>query len=195
MRAAGVVLAVAVGMAGCLSVKPLVLDRQMEIEKQLLGRLSRLEAEVILASSVRGAPKERKGEGKVSAMPTVSPLRRELLRVQRDRAFRADDIDDIEDRGVAGEAKTGLLEIVAPPTEARARQRVEALVRVENADRERLFRAVIAIDVTLSSRDLPLLRRIFAKLRRSTARPGQKVQGDDGRWITVVAAAKRELSS
>jgi len=66
---------------------------------------------------------------------------------------------------------------------------------VENADRERLFRAVIAIDVTLSSRDLPLLRRIFAKLQRSTARPGQKVQGDDGRWITVVAVPKRESSS
>ncbi|PIE17676.1 MAG: hypothetical protein CSA65_07965 [Proteobacteria bacterium] len=188
MRAVGAALAVAVATAGCLSVKPLVLDRQMQLEKQILGRLDRLEAEVILASSVRA------GAGAAPRTREVSPLRRELLAVQRDRAFRADDLDAIKDQGLAGEGRDGKIVLLAPSQKVPGGKRVQQLIADENRDRERLVRALIAVDAELSKRDAPLLWRILARLSRSTARPGHKVQLADGRWTTVAAQKAKGAS-
>lgn len=185
----GAVLAAAVAIGGCLSVKPLVVDRQTQLENQILGRLQRLEAELILASSVRAgkAPTEAKSEPPAATKSTLSPLAQEVVSALRRRAFNADDIDELKDKGVVGEGREGLLVTLAAPSDKSAAQRATELMARENADRERVFRGVVQLDPELSERDLPLVRRIFARLQRASASPGQKVQGVDGAWQTVPA--------
>lgn len=185
----GAVLAAAVAIGGCLSVKPLVVDRQTQLENQILGRLQRLEAELILASSVRAgeAPAAAKGKPRAATKGTLSPLAQEVVSASRRRAFNADDVDELKDKGVVGEGREGLLLTLAAPGDKSAAQRAAELMARENADRERIFRGVVQLDPELSERDLPLVRRIFARLQRASASPGQKVQGVDGAWQTVPA--------
>jgi uncharacterized protein YdbL (DUF1318 family) len=189
MFRAGAVLVAAVAIGGCLNVKPLVVDRQTQVENQILGRLQRLEAELILASSVRAGKPAAAADKKPPAATkdALSPLAKEVVEALRRRAFNADDVDALKDEGVVGEGREGLLVMLAAPSDKRAAQRAADLLARENADRERIFRGVVHLDPELSERDLPLVRRIFARLQRAAARPGQKVQGEDAAWQTVPA--------
>jgi len=54
---------------GCVKLKPVVLNRKTQLENQILGAFQRLEQDLVLASSVRGA----------AASARLSPMQREAL--------------------------------------------------------------------------------------------------------------------
>ena len=131
---------------------------------RLLGRLAReawssrslsVSRLLVAASRVRSC----RAAGKARA-GSLSPLRREVLRALRNRAFNADDIDALKDAGAVGERTDGLLELLVPPADKAAAARARALVAQENDDRERILRGILRIDPDLGPKDLPLGRGI-----------------------------------
>lgn len=171
----GLLLAAAVVASACVSVKPVVLDRRTQLENQLLGRFGSLERQLILASSVR-----TKG-GKGAPRAVLSPLQKELVEAQMNRAFNADDVDLLKDQGVVGEGRTGLLVLAKLPAQSARAKRAKRLVDEENADRRTIMRVLVASSSELSERDLPLLRRIFFELRARTAKPGHLLENEKGK--------------
>jgi len=174
-----VAAALAAAAAGCVSLKPVTLERKTLLENQVLGTFERLEQEMILASSVRG---ERPA-------PALSPLEREAVEAMMSRAFNADDVDALKAEQVVGEANTGMLMILTPPKEPEPAQRAAALVQQENRDRMVIIRRVIQLDRQLSDKNLPEVQRIFYRLNLQTARAGEKVQREAGDWEVVRTGA------
>jgi uncharacterized protein YdbL (DUF1318 family) len=180
-RICATLLLVAAGW-GCVSLKPVVLDRKTQLENQILGAFQRLEDDLILASSVRGSQ---------TPAAKLTPLQREAVEAMMVREFYRDDIDALKQAQVVGEGKDGLLVVLArPEAEAQAAE-MERLVKLENDSRTVIIRRVIQQERSLTERDLPLVRNIFYRLNRQTAQPGDKVQTEDGQWITVQAAEEQ----
>lgn len=172
---AAAALLVAAGL-GCVSLKPVVLDRKTQLENQILGSVQRMERELVLASSVRA-------EGK--AAPKLSPLQREALEAMMIREFYRDDIEALKEAQLVGEGRDGLLVLLSEPKEPEPAAQAKRLVEQENKSRTVIMRRVIQLNRDLSERELPLVQRIFARLNRQTARPGDKVQLDSGQWEVV----------
>jgi uncharacterized protein YdbL (DUF1318 family) len=162
-------------LAGCVSVKPVVLDRKTQLENQILGTFQRLEEDLILASSVRG-------EG---PQPALSPLEREAVEAMMTREFFRDDIEEYKHQQVVGETRSGFLEILSLPGEVEQAKRVKYLVEEENHSRKVILQRVIGLNRELSDKDLPLLQLIFYRLNVQTARFGDKVQRENGAWMVV----------
>jgi hypothetical protein len=165
-----------------VTVKPVVVDRKTQLENQILGTFQRLEDDLILASSVRGERRE----------PRFGSLEREAVDAMMTREFQRDDVDALKAKQVLGEALTGLLVLLAPPAEAAEAKRAKELVAEENRCRQVLLRRVIALGPNLSDKDLPELQRILYRINAQTARPGDRLQGEDGAWRTVTAQAGRK---
>jgi hypothetical protein len=130
---------------------------------------------MILASSVRGERPE----------PKLTPLQREAVEAMMSRAFNKDDIDTLKQEQVVGEAKTGKLELLAPPEKPALAKRVTRLAEQENRDREVIIRRVVQQSPGLSDKDLPAVWRVFYRLNLQTAQPGDKVQREAGNWEVV----------
>ncbi|MBW2735861.1 MAG: DUF1318 domain-containing protein [Deltaproteobacteria bacterium] len=182
MRSASVgLLATIVVASSCVSVKAVVLDRRTQLENQLLGRFAALERQLILASSVRGESPPRAQD------KALSPLQRELVEAQMNRAFNADDVEALKDAKVVGEGRRGLLVLAVLPTEVARAKHARQLMAAENRDRKTIFRGLIATSAELSERDLPLLQRIFFELRARTARRGELVENKRGELVAAKA--------
>jgi uncharacterized protein YdbL (DUF1318 family) len=171
----GALLACAGAIVGCVKARPVVVDRKTQLENQVLGTFHRLREDLVLASSVRGA----------DPRPELSPLQREAIEAMMTREFYRDDIDELKQEQVVGEANTGLLTVIQQPSEPATAQRVEDLVKRENEAREIIMRRVIQLDRSLGERDMPEVRRTFYRLNLQTARPGERVQREDGRWEVI----------
>jgi hypothetical protein len=167
--------------AGCPKVRPATVARKTQLENQILGTFDRLEDEVILASSVRGA--------QATAAAKLSPLQREALEAMLDREFNRDDIDALKAQQVMGEGNDGMLVLLTPPAEPEQAERAKSLVERDNRNRQVILQRVIQINRDLSEKDLPLVRRLFYRLNVQAARPGERVQQPDGQWTTVRQAA------
>jgi hypothetical protein len=175
-----VAVALSLGGASCLTVKPVVPDVKTQLENQILGTFQRLDDDLLLSSSVRGAGTPK----------TLTPHEREVVEALMARAFNKDDLDELKQRQVVGEARTGLLELLAPPEAEAEASRAKRLVEEENRSRTVIMSRVVQLGQGLGDKDLPLVRRIFYRLNVGTALPGDKIQLEDGRWqvVTTVAA-------
>ena len=112
--------------AACVTVNPVVLDRKTQLENQILGTFQRLEDEVILASSVRGdRPADR-----------LTPLEREAVEAMMLREFIRDDIEALKSKQVVGEANTGLLVLLTPPSDPAEKQQAQLIVREHRQRRD-----------------------------------------------------------
>jgi hypothetical protein len=169
-------------LAACFSVKPVVLDRKTQLENQILGSFQRLEQDLILASSVRGAPP--------TPQKKLSPLQREALEALMLREYNRDDIEDLKGQQVLGEGNDGMLKLVATPTDAATARRARRLVQEENHARQVIIKRVIQLGRDLSDKDRPLVRRILYRLNVQTARPGDLVQGPDGQFRALSARSQ-----
>jgi len=163
-----------------VKLRPAILDRKTQLENQILGTFQRLEDELILASSVRGERREA----------AVSPHHREALEAMMLREFQRDDLEALKAKQVVGEAVTGLVALLAPPREELELKRVQRLVDEENRCRRLIWQRAISLSPELSERDLPQVQHVFYRLNAQTARPGDRVQGEDGAWRVVQQSAR-----
>jgi uncharacterized protein YdbL (DUF1318 family) len=166
-------------LAGCVTVRPVVLDRKTQLENQILGTFERLEDDLVLASSVRGP----------DAPPALSPLEREALEAMMTREYQRDDVDALKEKQIVGEAASGYLQLLSRPAAEPEARRVRALVDEENRCRRLILERAIALGQGLSAKDLPEMGRILHRMLVKTARPGERVQDESGAWRSVMAGA------
>lgn len=159
-----------------------VTSQRTALENQVMGSYKELDDDLILVSSVRGSRKP-------AATAQLSPEKRRALDARENQEFNRDDIDELKDRQILGEAASGELALVpdhpgrtGDAVAAKVMQLAKALVDEENRDRAVIWRRIIDANANLSANDLPDVRRTYAKLQRDQARPGQWLQDEAGVW-------------
>ena len=174
-------------VSGCIGrlvgVNVQFLGRQTALENQVLGAYRSLNTQLLSFASVRAVD----DSGKLQDPPPMTESRRRVMMAMQSQEFNRDDILDFKKRGYVGENNQGLLTIFADHKGLRdpARKKfVEAIVTEENADRMVIMKRVIEMNVELSDEDLPKVQRIFANLNRDNARPGERIELDNGTWVT-----------
>ncbi len=174
MRTRILILLLPITLGACVTVKPVVLDRKTQLENQVLGTFQRLHQDLVLASSVRGP-------GAVAA-DKLSPLEREAAEAVMVREFHRDDLERLKTDKAVGEGKDGLVVLLSVPGEEAAGKRARRVVKEENQARVVIMDRVIQLNADLTKKDMPLVRRMFRRLNRTAARPGDLIQKDNGKW-------------
>ena len=106
------------------------------------------------------------------------------------REFIRDDIEALKSKQVVGEANTGLLVLLTPPSDPAEKQQAQTLLEQENSSRRVIFQRALSSNRELSEKDLPMIQRLFFRMNRQTARANDRVQEEDGRWIVVSETKK-----
>ena len=158
-----------------------VTSQRTALENQVMGAYKELDDELILVSSVRAAGV--KGVG-----TRVKTVQRPALDARLNQDFNRDDIEELKDLGVIGESATGT--VVLLPTSVGSRHDgklapstlARTLIDEENHDRDVIWQRIIAANPNLAAKDLPAVRRTYAKLQREQSRPGQWVESETGSW-------------
>lgn len=167
----------AVLATACVSVRPKVVSEKTQLENQILGNFEKLEADLILASSVRsqGAPGAE-----------LSPAHREALLSVMNRQFRRDDVEDLKGRKIAGESLQGTLSLRETP-EVRENAQLKGLatktINEENRDREIIMKRVLDMYSGLSAEDLPAVRKMMYELNVAQSFPGTPIEDAEQGWI------------
>jgi len=170
-----------------------VVSERTSLENQVLGTYNSLSEDMLLVASVRGVSPT----GKIETPPRHTPEQVDATRAMETIAFHADDIETFKRFGWVGENQEGLLTaftrevpkvasaelktFAANYSEAEFQQVVEEV----NRSRETLMMRVVQTNENFTSKDLPAIRKVFAKLNRQNSAPGSRVQEADGRWSSL----------
>ncbi len=151
------------------------------LENQIMGSYKELEDDLILVSSVRAGAK--------TAQADMVPGKRRALDARENQEFNRDDIDELKDKQIIGETAGGTVALV-PKAEGEGKdlKLAQVLIAEENRDREDVWKRIIEANENLSAKDLPEVRKTYAKLQRDSARPGQWVQDESGNWTKTPGA-------
>ncbi len=109
------------------------------------------------------------------------------LALQRQK-LNKDEIDELKDSHIAGEDNKGYLAILANEKynqDASFHKRVDDLVDQENHDRRIIYQRVLALNHK-SDGEQQSISSIFAKMQHENAKPGTKIQQQNGAWIDKV---------
>lgn len=152
-----------------------VVTPRTALENQIMGSYKELEDDLILVSSVRAGAKQAKTE--------MVPGKRRALDARENQEFNRDDIDELKDKQIIGETSGGTVALL-PKAEGDGKdlRLAQLLVVEENRDREDVWRRIIEANENLSAKDLPEVRKTYAKLQRDSAKAGQWVQDEGGNW-------------
>ncbi len=193
--ACAVVLGLALFFSGCTLAKldVNVVSERTSLENQVLGTYNSLSEDMLLVASVRGVSPT----GKIDAPPRHTPEQADATRAMETIAFHADDIETFKRFGWVGENQEGLLtpftretpKVTSEELKSFAANYSEAefqqVVKEVNQAREVLMMRVVQTNENFTVKDLPAIRKVFAKINRQNSAPGSKVQEADGRWQTL----------
>jgi uncharacterized protein YdbL (DUF1318 family) len=148
------------------------------LENQILGTYSQVKEDVWMVASVRAANPD--------SQVTLSDEKRAVLSAIQNREFNKDDIDEFKREGAVGENNRGYLEL--RPLErlqkdAAFKKLVDQLLAEENHDRQVIMQRIIAINPEVQTADPAEVEKVFAKLNRDNAKPGEWVQTPEGKWM------------
>jgi uncharacterized protein YdbL (DUF1318 family) len=158
-------------------------SQKTALENQIMGSYQELEADAVLSSSVRAVDESGK-----SKKVEISQLQEEAVRARQDQEFNRDDLDELKEIGLIGEGSEGNVVPLSPeitdgkPGTKDQENLAKTLCEQENADRHIIWKRIIDSNENLSEKDLPEVRRTFAKMQRDSAQVGYWVQSDDGSW-------------
>ncbi len=191
----GLLVLAALFLAGCTLAKVdvNVVSERTSLENQVLGSYNRLSEDLLLVASVRGVSPT----GKIEAPPRQSPEQQDAIRALETVSFHADDLESFKKLGWVGENQEGLLTLFPREipktnttamkafagfyTEAEFRQ----VIAEVNSARETLMLRVVQTNENFTTRDLPAIRKVFARINRQNSASGSKVQEADGSWIVL----------
>lgn len=168
-----------------------VVSERTALENQVLGTYNSLSEDVLLVASVRGVSPT----GKIDAPAKRSPEHQEAAQALENIAFHADDVEAFKRLGWVGENQEGTLTpfarensgTVPPDLKTFAARYSEGefkqVVSEVNRSREILMLRVVQTNENFTAKDLPAIRKVFARINRQNSAPGSKVQEDDGRWV------------
>lgn len=169
-----------------------VVSERTSLENQVLGSYNSLSEDLLLVASVRGVSPT----GKKEAAPVRSQERQDATRALETVAFHADDLENFKRLGWAGENREGLItpfprdlpKNLTPELKSFAtlysEDEFRQVLSEVNGARETLMQRVIQTNENFTAKDLPAIRKVFAKINRQNSAPGTRVQADDGSWST-----------
>jgi hypothetical protein len=169
-----------------------VVSERTSLENQVLGTYNRLSEDLLLVASVRGVSPT----GKIEARQQRSPEQQDATRALETISFHADDLESFKRLGWAGENREGLItpfprEIpknLPPDLKSFAtlynEQEFRQVINEVNQSREVLMLRVVQTNENFTAKDLPAIRKVFAKINRQNSAPGTRVQAEDGTWST-----------
>lgn len=189
------VFGLALFISGCTLAKVdvNVVSERTSLENQVLGTYNSLSEDMLLIASVRGVSPT----GKIDAPPRHTPEQADATRAMEVIAFHADDIESFKRLGWVGENREGLLTAFTRETPKVASEELKSfaatyseaefqqVVKDVNQARDVLMMRVVQTNENFTSKDLPAIRTVFARLNRQNSAPGTKVQEPDGRWQTL----------
>lgn len=160
-----------------------ITSQRTALENQVLGSYQEMDDDLVLVTSVRSLD----SEGKKKEID-VSDLQQRAIVARQNQEFNRDDVDELKQAQILGEANDGQLVIlpagiglVEKATEAQSKL-ARSLVDEENKDREVVWRRIVQSNENLTEEDLPDVRRTFAKMQRESAQKGVWLQAEDGKW-------------
>ncbi len=158
-----------------------VVDQNTALENQILGSYEELGNEMLLLASVRSVDEE----GKLKTVADIPPGKKQAIRAMQRQEFNRDDILSFKQTGVAGEGNAGLLVFFdnsKTKEDPKLKSFTQAIIQEENDDRMAILNRTIATNEAFSDGDLPKVQKIFASLNRDSAKPGEKIQQENGEW-------------
>lgn len=111
-----------------------------------------------------------------AAQYEIKEMTPEVKTALENRRNRFDELQALETRGVLGENNRGYVEVLQDNPEARA------LVEAENKDRRLIYQTIEKQNNLTNA--LETIEKVFAQVQREKASPGEKIQLEDGRWVT-----------
>lgn len=168
-----------------------VVSERTALENQVLGSYNALAQDVLLVASVRGVDPL----GRINTPPRKSREHQDAIESMQTLAFHADDVEAFKRLGWVGENNEGSLTTFPidkknVPDDLKdfasryQEDEFKAVVKDVNHGREVIMRRVVEINENFSQEDLPKIRKIFGKLNRENSLPGEKIQKEDGSWVT-----------
>jgi len=166
-----------------------VVSERTALENQVLGSYNALSDDVLLVASVRGVDPG----GKIKTVPRKSREHQNAVMAIETLAFHEDDVDAFKRLGWVGENNLGLL-TTFPMNKENAPDDLQAfaaryppdeflsVVKQVNQAREVVMMRVVETNADFTEKDLPRIKRVFAKLNREKALSGEKIQKEDGSW-------------
>jgi len=170
-----------------------VVSERTSLENQVLGTYNSLSEDMLLVASVRGVSPT----GTIEAPPRHTPEQADATRAMETIAFHADDVETFKRFGWVGENQEGLLtpftretpKVTSEELKSFAANYSEAefqqVVKEVNQAREVLMMRVVQTNENFTIKDLPAIRKVFARINRQGSAPGSKVQEADGRWLKL----------
>jgi uncharacterized protein YdbL (DUF1318 family) len=177
---AAVLFCLIVSLAACTIHTPEMkfTGEKTALENQILGTYNQVREDVWMVASVRAANPD--------SQITLSDEKRAVLTAIQNREFNKDDVDEFKRDGAVGENAKGLLEIRPLPrldNDPSYRKLVEDIVAEENLDRQIIMQRVMDINPTVQATGVTEVEKVFAKLNRDGAKPGEWVQLPEGGWV------------
>ena len=174
-------------LAGCggklVDINMTIVDQKTALENQILGSFEELSNEVLLLASVRSIDEE----GKLKPVTEIPKGKLRALRAMQRQEFNRDDIQEFKQTLCAGKGNDGTLKFfdnARTKTDAKFKEFAEAIIAEENEDRLIILQRIVATNENFTEQDLPKIREISASLNRDNAKPGEKIQQENGDWST-----------
>ena len=174
-------------LAGCggklVDINVTIVDQKTALENQILGSFEELSNEVLLLASVRSIDEE----GKLKPVTEIPKGKLRALRAMQRQEFNRDDIQEFKQTLCAGEGNDRTLKFfdnARTKTDAKFKEFAEAIIAEENEDRLIILQRIVATNENFTEQDLPKIRKISASLNRDNAKPGEKIQQENGDWST-----------
>lgn len=158
-----------------------VVDQKTALENQILGSYEELGNDMMLLASVRSVDEN----GKLKTVAQIPPAKLKAIRATQRREFNRDDIQMFRQIGCAGEGNDGFLvffDVERTQKDPKFKSFVQTIVKEENEDRLATLERIVATNEAFSEASLPKVKQISASLNRDNAKPGEKIQLEDGTW-------------
>jgi hypothetical protein len=181
-----VILASAATVSACggklVDVNVTVVDQKTALENQILGSYEELGSDMMLLASVRSVDEN----GKLKTVAQIPPAKLKAIRAMQRKEFNRDDIQTFKQLGCAGEGNDGLLvffEVERSQKDPKFKTFAQTIIAEENEDRLATLERIVATNESFAENALPKVKKISASLNRDNAKPGEKIQLEDGTWI------------
>ena len=176
---------------GCTlaEVRVSVVSERTALENQVLGSYNSLDQDMLLSASVRGVDPL----GRIQRPLRQSREHRDAVEGMQIIAFHGDDVETFKKLGWVGENNEGLLTPFPMTKENVSKglagfatrykeEEFKSVLKEVNQARESVMQRVVDINESFSREDLPRIRRVFGKINRENALPGERIQNEDGTW-------------
>lgn len=92
------------------------------------------------------------------------------------RRNRFEKLRELKARGIVGENNQGYVEVLADEPDA------QSIIEAENRDRQVVYTTVEKQNNLTNA--MATIEKVFAQVQREKAQPGDKIQDENGQWLT-----------